>query len=372
MKCRLIALMLVLSLPLTGCASLLERDYVIVSPYKPVSASPEDSSALRVGNYQELVNAILYLVTLGEEQGVLNLYNYTQDVESDLTRACLEVIQEDPLGAYSVDYISHNYSMIVSYYEVNLQITYRRTREQVAAIAQVTGSSAIRRMIGQALTSFAPETVLQVSYFTEDEAYIRELVEQTYYESPITALGMPETQVRIYPDSGSQRIVEILLTYPDDSDTLLRRSRELTGRALVLVSEESTAQTLCDQVRGSLTVSGAPDKGSAYDALIRHEANDEGIALAYQLLCDQAGISCYLVRGTRGGIPHFWNIVQTEEGNYRHMDLSEDLYGMTDEDFTAALYAWDSEKYPACPAPPPVDEPVEDDVVDEGAETEEI
>lgn len=372
MKYRLIALMLVLSLSLTGCASLLERDYVIVSPYKPVSASTEDSSALRVENYQELVNAVLYLVTLGEEQGVLNLYNYTQDVESDLTRACLEIIQEDPLGAYSVDYISHNYSMIVSYYEVNLQITYRRTREQVAAISPVSGSSAIRRMIGRALTSFAPETVLQVSYFTEDEAYIRDLVEQTYYESPAAALGMPEAAVRIYPDSGSQRIVEILLTYPDDSEVLLRQSREVSDRALTLVGDESTTRTIWDQVRDGLTVSGSPDKSGIYDALIRHEANSEGIALAYQFLCNQAGISCHLVRGTRNGVPHFWNITQTEEGDFRHMDLSEDLYGMTDEEFAAALYAWDSEEYPACPAPIPVDERVEDDVADEGAETEEI
>ena len=366
MKKRILALALIFCLTLTGCASMLERDYVVVSPYQPVSNLSGASSALRVESYQELVNAILYLVTMGEEQGVLNLYNYTQDVEADLTRACLEVIQEDPLGAYSVEYISHDYSLIVSYYEVNLQITYRRSREQVLSITSVTGSGAIRRVIGNSLKDYSPEMVLRVNYFTESEDYIQTLVRQAYYDSPSTALGMPKTEVNIYPNSGSQRIVEILLTYPESSETLRQRSQQLTDLALTLVTGDSTTQSLYDSIAIDLAVSPGSGKNSTYDALVKKESDSEGAALAYQFLCDRAGIECYLVSGYRNGSTHFWNIVLNENGEYRHMDLAAGLSGLTDEELTShGTYMWDSEEFPACSAPPPVDEAVPDEKIEE-------
>lgn len=352
MKKQILALTLVFCLSFTGCAAMLERDYVVVSPYQPVSNSSGTSSALRVESYQELVNAVLYLVTMGEEQGVLNLYNYTQDVETDLTRACLEVIQEDPLGAYSVEYISHDYSLIVSYYEVNLQITYRRSREQVSSITSVTGSGATRRVISRALTSFAPESVLRVSYFTENEEYIQDLVRQAYYDSPVTALGMPETEISIYPNSGTQRIVEIELTYPASSEILRQQSQELTDLAVIYAAENSTAQSLYENLADGLTISPDSGKSSTYDALVKKNADSEGAALAYQLLCDQAGIECYLVQGALHGTPYFWNIVLNEAGEYRHMDLAGGLSGLTDDELTShGFYTWDRKEYPDCSIP---------------------
>lgn len=366
MKKRILVLTLVLCLSLTGCSSMLERDYVIVAPYEPVSYSSGSSSSLRVENYQELVNAVQYLVTMGKEQGFLTLYNYTQDVETDLTRACLEVIQEDPLGAYSVEYITHDYSLIVSYYEVTLQISYRRSREQVASISSVSGSGATRRMIGQALTEFSPETVLRISFFTENEDYILDLIRQTYYESPVTALGMPEAEVYIYPNSGSQRIVEIGLTYPASTEVLQQQSQDLAALALSLVAEDSSAQSLYDCVTDGLTISEGSRKSSTYDALVRKESDSEGTALAYQLLCDQAGIECVLVQGTLNGVPHFWNIAVNEAGEYRHMDLSRGLSALTDEELTASgTYAWDGKEYPACPASIPTEEPGENEKIEE-------
>lgn len=366
MKKRILVLTLVLCLSLTGCSSMLERDYVIVAPYEPVSYSSGSSSSLRVENYQELVNAVQYLVTMGKEQGFLTLYNYTQDVETDLTRACLEVIQEDPLGAYSVEYITHDYSLIVSYYEVTLQISYRRSREQVASISSVSGSGATRRMIGQALTEFSPETVLRISFFTENEDYILDLIRQTYYESPVTALGMPEAEVYIYPNSGSQRIVEIGLTYPASTEVLQQQSQDLAALALSLVAEDSSAQSLYDCVTDGLTISEGSRKSSTYDALVRKESDSEGAALAYQLLCDQAGIECVLVQGTLNGVPHFWNIAVNEAGEYRHMDLSRGLSALTDEELTTSgTYAWDGKEYPACPASIPTEEPGENEKIEE-------
>lgn len=349
-KKAVLALLLAGILTLTGCTALLERHSISIAPYEPVASSGSGPSSLRVETYQGLVNAVLYLVTQGEEHGVLSLYNYTaQDVEADLTRACLEVVQEDPLGAYAVDYIKHDYSLIVSYYEVNIDITYRRTPEQVASIVSVTGSSAIRRELRRTLTSFSSEAVLRVSYFAEDEDYILDLVRQAYYDAPAAALGQPEVTVSLYPAAGQQRIVEISLTYPESPEVLLQRSQELKELALELVPESATAESLYSIVRSRLTAEEGAGHTSAYDALVEGVADSEGAALAYQLLCDQAKVECVVVLGERDGAPHFWNIVTEDGQEYRHVDLSAGLFAVTDAELTEhGAYAWDGAEYPAC------------------------
>ena len=107
MKKGLLALILSASLLLSGCSAMLERSYEAAQRHEEKPATAADASALRVENYRELVSAVLYLVSQGQEEGSIQLYDYDGEVENDLTRACLEVATEDPLGAYAVDYIKH-------------------------------------------------------------------------------------------------------------------------------------------------------------------------------------------------------------------------------------------------------------------------
>lgn len=238
MKWRLCAAVAALSLLLSGCSSLLARSYTSVTPHSATPPAEGDSSILRVENYQELVNALIYLISLGEEEGTVRMYNYDQDVEQSLSNACLEVVQEDPLGAYSVDFIRYDVTPIVSYYEAAVEITYRRTREQVSAIVAATGATAIRSQLKDLLSSFGTEAALRISYFEGDETYIQTLFREAYYASPDTALDLPEAQVYIYPqgeESGRQRIVEVLLTYHLEQKELQRRRTALARRANEIV-----------------------------------------------------------------------------------------------------------------------------------------
>lgn len=353
MKKTFLALFLAGILSLTGCVSMLEKKYLLdLKPYDPVSTSA-GSSSLRIETYQELYSAILSLVSSGEERAVLNLYNYSvQDLETDLTRACLEVVQEDPLGAYMVDYIKHDYSLIVSYYEVNINVTYRHTVEELDSIVSVTGSSAIRRELRKTLNNFSPEAVLRVSYFAEDEDYILDLVRQAYYNTPAAALGMPEVSVSLYPSSGTNRIVEIDLTYPGTQEALRRSNKELKEVAQSMALKTDSAQNLFDTIMASLRIEENTGRNTTYDALINGISDSEGAALAYQLLCDQTSVESVIVHGTLNGVPHFWNII-TEDGiQYRHVDLSAGLFSLTDEELTQTdFYEWTRAEYPVCDSP---------------------
>ena len=360
MKKSILALTMAGILLLTGCTAMLEnRDHLSLSPYKPSSTSSIGASSYRVENYQDLLDAILSFVSAGEEHGVITMHNYNaQDVEPDLTRACLQVVQTDPLGAFLVDYIKHDYSLIVSYYEVNIHITYRHAPDRVDSIVSVTGSSAIRRELRKTLTSFASEAVLRVSYFAEDEAYIQDLVRQAYYNAPVAALGMPEVTVSLYPATGTKRIVEIDLSYPENQAFLRRRSQELKELVLSMVPQSSSAQDLYNTIIDSLTIEEGTGRNNAYDALVEGISDSEGAALAYQLLCDQTSVQSVIVEGTLDGAPHFWNIITEDGVTYRHVDLSNKLFSLTDDELTQFRLPAE-EPDPLVPEPEPGTEPVE-------------
>lgn len=351
---KLLALLTASTLLLPGCSAMLERDYANVTPHNAAPTTEGDPSTLRADSYQELVNALIYLVSTGAEEGTVRLYTHSDNVEPFLSDACQEVAQEDPLGAYCVEFIQYSVDPVVTYSQAKVSITYRRTREQVASIIQATGVTAIRGELEAALSSFASERVLRISYFEEDEAFIRDLVRQAYYNTPACALGMPEIDLSIYPHSGRQRIVEILLDYPLELSELESRREELS-KAL-----EELAWSLAGQPELPLSAARAllelgsydPQGGStAFDLFSSGSADSEGLSLAYSALCMQLELPCQIVQGSLEEQPHFWTVVRTAEG-WRHLDLSaldRDPGPLcTDQQLHELGYSWDDTSLPRC------------------------
>lgn len=367
MRRRLTGLLLAAALLLTtGCASLLEREYVVSAVHSDTPEVAGSNEALRVENYQELVNALLYLVTERAEVGTLRFYDYDYETaEADLTAACAEVSQEDALGAYAVSYLQFDLSTIVSYLEADITITYRRTQEQVDSIQSVIGSTAIRTALSDGMAQFDEEIVLRLNYYSGDSNELMELLQRAYYETPSAALGMPQMEVEFYPRTGVQRIAEITLNYSGSEEILHYRQSRILEVADALVADSWTLQgneviyELCRQVleQGGLAETG----DTAYDALVIGGATSEGLALALALVCETRGISCAVVQGTVNGETHFWNVIETQDG-YRHVDLTtlEDAMDETifqsDRQAVEGDYSWNRDWVPLCG-----EQPVEDD-----------
>lgn len=351
MMCAVMAALMLLS---TGCSSMLNRDYSSVTVHSATPTAEGDANTMRVQNYQELVNALIYLINQGEESGSIRYSGEEADFKKLMDEACLEVKQEDPLGAYAVDYIKYSVISIVGSYEADVQITYRRTREQVASIVDATGAAAIRSELSRALSSFDTEVVLRISYFEENEAYIQQLVRQAYLSNPATALDFPDAQVAMYPESGQQRIVEVTLTYHQSLQTLesWRNSLSREAERICQPLTELTIKEKLDGITGTLQSMGAYSAqggSTAYDALLGGGGDSQGVALAFSLLCRQVGITCSVVDGQKNGQSHFWNVVQTASG-YRHVDLSRtgSVTYNVDQTMTQQGYVWDTQQVPAC------------------------
>lgn len=220
-----LALALSLALPLTGCGSMLERSYASVTPHTQFYDESAITSTLGAENYQGLVSALLHLVEEGEETGVIRLYQYssvTGSAASDVDQACQEATREDPLGAYAVDYIRYDVQQTASYYEVDVSLTYRVAPEELSQVISVTASTAVAGELQDLLPHRPQKVIFRIGYFTaEDSAEtLRQAVEEAYDAQTIALPPLEEITVNLYPDSGQQRVAEILLTWGEGTTSV--------------------------------------------------------------------------------------------------------------------------------------------------------
>ncbi|MCD7881230.1 MAG: hypothetical protein LUG47_06160 [Clostridiales bacterium] len=386
MKRRIAALLLALCLlpALSGCESLLERDYRSVSRHISQTSDTEDTSALRAESYSDLVNSVQFFVSMGETEGGVHLYQYSGDVEQDVADACQEVLEQDPLGAWALEDITWTSSRIVSYYECVFTFTYRHTVSEIASIQSVVGSNAIRDALGGAISNYDSSLVLQISSYYAQKELLLGLVQEAYYSLPGYAQGYPDVSISVYPQesTGTQQIVEISFTWSDSQETLQARAEAIASAAATLVGTDPAQGEvgywlLYSRLADGLSYSADNGRASVYTALVTGRTNSEGVALAFQYLCDQAGLTSLTVQGTLDGSPHWWNLVEVDDV-WRHVDVTA---GDSQEDFLRSdsqvsdRYTWDTEQYPACPDLETEEEPVEEadapeEVVDGSAVSE--
>lgn len=361
MKKPVIAALLAGLLALSGCSSMLERGYESSAAHVDYSVS-EDSSGLRAETYQGLVNAILYYINEHATSGTVRLYNYTGDVEADLANARDEVLNEDPLGAYAVRSLDYDSTRILTYYEVNLRIVYAHSAEDIAAIRAVNGTSGLRQELTAMVAQARTRTVLRVSYFSGDAQYIEQLFRLALFSSPTAnILSATPVTVSVYPETGSQRIVELKVSWPGSTELSTHARRMAEERAALLdeyppADQEYTVDELAALLRARVPACQEDGSSGALAALAGETVNETGLLMAMEYLCQQEGIEASAVIGMEGD--PLWLIVSTPDG-YRHLlprwlrpdaELpdGEELPLYTDEELLSMGYVWPQSLHPAC------------------------
>ncbi|MCI8526556.1 MAG: transglutaminase domain-containing protein [Oscillospiraceae bacterium] len=351
------ALLLALALVLSGCERFLVSEYTVETPHVEQHAVSGGEDALTAENYLSLKNAILSFVEDGVEEGLIRIYDYSGDVEEDLSAATYEVAKTDPLGAYAVDYMTHDCALIVSYYEVRISIKFRRTPEEIAAIRRVAGAETLGDLLRQTMTEGGESLVVRLSYFSDQD--VEGMARRFYEESPAEIMELPRISVAVYPDSGYVRIVEIQLEYDRPAEELLELREAVAtniraAREYVRYrpTEADKLQLLYTYLQERFAYAPGETTTPVYSFLCEGIASGEGCAKSLQLICDEMGLECRTVSGNRGGEAHAWNIVCVD-GLYRHVDLLRALNGgsellplLTDGEMTD--YFWDTEAFPAC------------------------
>ena len=206
---------------LSGC-SLLERQYVTVEPHSGKFWESEAAGTLRAENYQDIVNDILLLIGQRRETATLRLYHFDDDVTiSDrLEQAAMEIQQQTPLGSYAVSYIASVSQAQRGYYEVKLQIGYRRTAEELQAVVNATSPEALHTLLRNALDRKQTELAVRIGYWGPDgETQVQEAKARLQEEEGLTDFpDWPETFY--YPEQGPVGLVEFRLDFPSEPETV--------------------------------------------------------------------------------------------------------------------------------------------------------
>lgn len=364
---------------LTGC-SLAPDTYLSVTEPTPGNAQTVPSEGILVKNYSELKNAILRFVETGQNNGTIRAVNYVGNVEEELTRAAYEIAKLNPVGAYAVDYMTHDCTFIVNYYEISINITFRRTAHEIEQIESISTQNAFRSRLEQALRNGESRLALRMASFRDWD--VAEMVTDYCTAHPDLVMEQPKVSVTAYPDSGSVRIVEVDLAW-SHSRSELERMKNAVHESIDAAAEyiryregdREKLELLFTYLLERFPYAPGETVTPLYDTLCAGVVDATGMAQAWQLICDAAGMECHTVSGLFRGEPYQWNIVGVD-GYYRHVDLAQCVLKQgtlqLKNDSEMSDYYWNTEEYPIC-APYPEDPiPAEQPTTDEQPPAEEL
>ena len=83
-----------------------------IEPSIPATETPQQEEPPTAGNRSELRGAMLSFVRNWTEQGEIRISGYSGDLTADLTETVRYITQEDPIGAYAVDYAVDRKSVV--------------------------------------------------------------------------------------------------------------------------------------------------------------------------------------------------------------------------------------------------------------------
>lgn len=197
---RLLFLILAFCLICSACSAFVPSQYVRVSEHSTSGEVAQNADVLSARDFAGLKDAIRSFVKGGIEHGVIRVQSYNGgDVEEDLSTAAYQIAREDPYGAYMVDYMTHSCSLIVSYYEIGIDITFRQGIAFPDELRHVSSAANAQALIRRTMDRYGSRLVLYTG-FNLPLDYVAEA--QSYFDqNPGRLMAMPEVRCTSYPET---------------------------------------------------------------------------------------------------------------------------------------------------------------------------
>lgn len=352
---RFVSMILLLCLLLGGCSAWLDGSYVSVKPHEEQD-SQTDEQIISVSSYSSLHRALSSLVWDGAEGAVISVANYNQLTVSRDTRAAVQdIMTNDPIGAYAVEDILFELGTSAGKPAISVEVQYIHDGKEIQKIQKMQHMEEAGEAIAQALDNCDSGIALYVEQFEETD--LAQWVEDYGSQNPDKVMEVPQVTVNVYPESGSDRVVELKFVYQNSRDSL----RVMQAQVLEVVDaavDRAAAEAPENLFAGMYTqlngLTQSSQQGTsltpAYSLLIHGVGDAKAFAAVYAAMCRRVGLECIVVAGTRSGEPWSWNII-CRDGVYYHVDLlrcreNGAFSGRTDKEMTE--YIWDYSAYPAC------------------------
>lgn len=357
---RWLLMMLTISLLLSGCSGIRYGHFHMVEPYGAQS-DQTGTQNISITNYDELCLALADLTKQGIKSQVLSFAQYDQSkLDQDMRRAIWQLQTYDPITAYAVEKITYEKGTSTGQSAVAVNISYIHDRAEIQKIQNAQDMKQAQQIIYVALNNCEAGVVLHLENY--DATDFVQLVEDYAFQYPQMVMETPKVSATVYPKSGQQRVVELKFTYNNSRDTLRNMQSQVSSvfsaAELYAISKGPTLKKaelfysfLMERYDYQLATSMTP----AYSLLCHGVGDDRAFAAIYAAMCEQTGLKCQVITGTRWGAPWSWNLVCVD-GVYYHIDL---LRCSEDGDFKPRMdadmegYVWDFSAYPESVLPEP-------------------
>lgn len=325
MKQFYIAVILLLCLLLGGCAFWMEGDYLSVTPHQERISQARDEVVL-VSNIAEIQIVLEDLIESGVDSGIITptvlspgALHYYVDTMID------NIMKNHPVADYAVEEITYEIGTNNNKTAIAFHIDYLYGRSEILRIKQTKSMSEAENVIYSALSNCEPSLVMRVNKYKDTD--LVQLVQDYANNNPDVVIETPRVSAHTYPDSGDDRIVEMVFTYQTSREKLRQMQDQVEPvftSAKLYVSETVQVIEVFSRLYSFLMERNEYTVGTsitpAYSLLHHGVGDSRAFANVYAKMCRLANLDCRVVSGTWEGRPWCWNIVRYR-GNYYHIDL---------------------------------------------------
>lgn len=349
---RIMCLLLLLCLLLSGC-SWMDGEYHSVTPHAE-EGIPQSQDGIIVSSYLQLREAMLEMVNAGTTEAVFYITQIDPEmVDQYMYTAISHLLKSTAIGSYALRDITYEVGMQADYHAVAVDMEYVHGRQEILRIKRAQDMKRLKSLIAEALSNCSGTLVVKVDRY--EELDIVQYAQDYVSENSQICMEMPQISAVIYPESGKERIVEMSFTYETSRDSLRSMQESVapifSAAKLYVQGSENDLQKysqlysfLIERFDYQYETSITPTY-----SLLRYGVGDcKAFASVYSNMCQNAGLLCNTVSGTRNGEAWYWNQVKIDDVYY-HVDLLADA---ETGEFTPRRpeemsgYVWDYSMYP--------------------------
>lgn len=308
-----------------GCDLWTNGAYHSVEPHMQEDYLPNQYNR-EFSTFEELEQILDYMVDHGETSNLLYMRDIsTQQMEGYISVAISNIKNAHPIGAYAVDEITYEIGNNSGRWAISIDISYVHPRSEILRIQDAANMTEASLIIAGALDNYEASVVMLIEEY-EPTDFIQ-LVQDYVVMNPQSCMEMPQVSANVYPDRGTERVVELFFSYQTSRDSLRdmqEKVQTVFDSAKLYVSENAGHWETYSQLYAFLMERFDYDVETsitpAYSLLHHGVGDSKAFATVYAALCRQAGLDCDVISGTREGQPLHWNVLKVD-GTYYYVDL---------------------------------------------------
>ena len=287
-----------------------------------------------IRNYEQLTKSLEDIIRSGIKSEILTVVNYDGVLVEDLERVTDYLINQFPLGVFSVASIVYKPNFIASYCELEVIVSYSRTYSEISNIVPITDKEDLYNRMGVMIEIQDFNNSYEIYALKLDADMLTRAFDKQWANSGVNAYGIKDINFGFYPAEYWERyILDVEFSYTDRMLSILDRVHETKSKAESIAAScnvstfdgkinfvldylnsvvvyDSQASRVIEETDGRQAKTAIY---TATGALLEDRAAQSGIAIAASVLLEELGIENTVICGRENDMPYYWLYIDNNE-----------------------------------------------------------